>query len=189
MESPSDTPVRGGIAAGRRHWACRTMQGGAAAQISPAWSCPGSWCRPAIRNGRRRRPLEISHLGIEKGLIMGLSPHRVRAIVALFRHPVGRSGGLRDQFAQVQYLRGFPPSAKLTYDGLSEHGKRSERDMKTICVIKAWSVPSRHLPGDWRKVPGAVRCLCRATGGGVLIPRTGGQQRCHSTEAHQVSKP
>ena len=53
MESPSDTPVRGGIAAGRRHWACRTMQGGAAAQISPAWSCPGSWCRPAIRNGRR----------------------------------------------------------------------------------------------------------------------------------------
>ena len=147
MESPSDTPVRGGIAAGRRHWACRTMQGGAAAQISPAWSCPGSWCRPAIRNGRRRRPLEISHLGIEKGLIMGLSPHRVRAIVALFRHPVGRSGGLRGQFAQVQYLRGFPPSAKFTYDALSEVGKRSERDVETICAIKVWSAPPWWVEG------------------------------------------
>ena len=116
-------------------------------------------CRPAIRNGRRRRPLDISHLGIEKGLIMGLSPHRVRAIVALFRHPVERSGGLRGQFAQVQYLRGFSPSAKFTYDGLSEVGKRCERDMKTICAIKVWSAPPWCLEGA------ASECRFVAIGG------------------------
>ena len=143
----------------------------------------GSAVSPA--SGRSEFPIgERKEAGIGRGL-----PTAARRFYGIcgFRWGVVRACGA--QIAQVQQRHGFQRMAKFTYDGLSEVGKRSERDVKTICAIKAWSVPSRHLPGDWRKVPGAVRCLCRATAGGVLIPRAGGQQRCHSTEAHQTSKP
>ena len=147
----------------------------------------GTWAR--IGGFAGERPFRIPHREAKRGRNRSGSPHRCEAILWDLRLSVGRCEGLRRQIAQVQQQRGFQRMAKFTYDGLSEVGKRSERDVKTICAIKAWSVPSRHLPGDWRKVPGAVRCLCRATAGGVLIPRAGGQQRCHSTEAHQTSKP
>ena len=54
---------------------------------------------------------------------------------------VGRCEGLRRQISKVQQRRGFPPLGKFTYDGLSEVGKRSERDVETICAIKAGSAP------------------------------------------------
>ena len=57
------------------------------------------------------------------------------------RLSVGRCEGLRRQIANVQQRRGFPPLGKFTYDGLSEVGKRSERDVETICAIKAGSAP------------------------------------------------
>ena len=38
--------------------------------------------------------------------------------MALFRHPVGRSEGLRRQIPHLQYLRGFQRPEKFTYNGL-----------------------------------------------------------------------
>ena len=75
---------------------------GWSAHISPNWNCPaaapGQW--PGA--DRRRRPLEFSHLGVEAGLIMRLASHRFQALLALSRHPVGRSVGLRVETVHPQ---------------------------------------------------------------------------------------
>ena len=55
-------------------------------------------------------------------MVLHLAPHRLQANPALFRHPVGRSEGLRRQIAHLQQRRGFQPPEKFTYSALSEVG-------------------------------------------------------------------
>ena len=56
----------------------------------------------------------------KKGLIAGLAPHRLRAILADSGIPVGRQQEEIADFRFGQYLRGFPSRRKFTYDRLSE---------------------------------------------------------------------
>ena len=128
---------------GRVWWGGRPFLG----QIAAARCRPGRWCRSRIDSRGSSRPLKIPHLAREKGLIMFLVPHRFGAISGIFGCPVGRSVGLRSETAQRQQRRGFPPLGKFTYEGLSEVRKRSERDVMTICAIKAGSAPPWWVEG------------------------------------------
>ena len=104
MEAASDTPVRGGIAVGRRPWACRMMQGGVPTQISPIRPLPAG---PApARIGVFRSSLHdvaflqrrySSHwVGKIRSETLALIPHRLQADFGGFHGiAVGRSAGLR----------------------------------------------------------------------------------------------